>query len=257
MVNFKKIQREISKQEKHIFNITKEIKSIDQERETVIDVINKNFLSISIERVLMCLPTKAIGSITYADKLNTQSGLYNDLQFNKIIRYLSLIESLENDYNDSYLKTAKTYRRKPNKDSANALIEISTLIGNKYKLMNVLIDCVKSDKVLYNKVYNLLEDNSVFLTHVEAENYRNLSAICHNIITLVEQGAQLVEQSYQMNETLKRNGRHLWEIGNNLTKMDKSMKKINSSIQRGNFINAVQTYQLYKINKNTKAVLPK
>lgn len=246
-MNYQDLLIEIRKQESKISNAEKQIKSIDLKIEDTIKTIDIKLLSISIEGVLLSLPSKAVGSKAYAQKLNSQAQLYQDTQFNKIIRFLSLIEDIENDYNESYYDIGKSYLTRPNKNNAETLISKYTLLKNEYKLMNVFVDAVKTDKVLFNKIYNIIEDRGIFMSVYDKLNYHNLSSIASNMITLVE-------QSYLMNENLNSINNQLWENNNRLETMNDSLGELDASVKAGNFLSAIQTYQLYKINKNTKGL---
>ena len=125
---------------------------------------------------------------------------------------------------------------------------------DEYLLMDVLINSVDSDKVMFNKVYNTLEDRGVFLSNYDKLNYENLALIASNSVTLVS-------QNYIANNRLQSISNGLWELNSNVTELNdgisdvsNSIKSLHGSVKTGNFLNAVQTYQLYKIQKNTKSL---
>ena len=64
----------------------------------------------------------------------------------------------------------------------------------------------------------------------------------------------LVEQSFQMIQRLDTISSELWESNNKLDNINQSLNDINVSVKASNFLLAVQTYQLYKINKNTRGL---
>jgi|688.fasta_scaffold169567_2 hypothetical protein len=246
-MNYNELLIQIKEQGDGILLAENTIKSIEDKIKIKIENINNKFLSISIEDVLLSLPYKTFGSKSFAKKLNDKSKLYQDTQFNKIIRFLTLIEEIENDYNQSYLSLSKLYLTKPVKKQAEDLVSKYALIKNEYNLMNILINAIDSDKVLFNKTYNMLEDRGVFMAVYDKLNHHNLSTIATNMNTLVD-------QSYTMIESLNIISNELWESNNKLDNLNQSLKDINSSVKTGNFLLAVQTYQLYKINKNTRAL---
>ena len=244
-MKYQDLQAEIRSQEIKISKITEEIKSIDSKTNDIILKINAKYLSISIEEILLSLPNNAIGSERYAQKLNSQSGLYEDFQFNKIIRFLTLIEAIERDYNELYFSIGEKYLTNPNKKDVSDLIEKYSLLKNEYKLMGVLVEAVISDKVLFNKIYNVLEDRGVFMTKYDKYNYENLSSLASNMVTLVE-------ESFQINEHLSNINHELWETNNKLDDINDSLGRVDIGVKAGNLLRTVQTYQLYRINKNTK-----
>ena len=243
-MNYQNLLNDIDNGKSIISKIENEIQAIGLKINQTISLIDDKFLSIAIEDVLLSLPSKAIGSQTYAKRLNSQSDLYQDSQFNKIIRFLDLIESIENDYNDSYSSVGRRYLKNPDKSATVTLVSKYSLIKTEYQLMNVLVEAVRTNKVLFNKIYNKLEDRGVFLTTYDKMNIQNLSTIADNMISLVE-------QSFLMNENLSSINNELWEANTKLEDMSDSMGKLDKSVKAGNLLNAVQTYQLYKINKNT------
>lgn len=236
---------EIRELENTINAITRQTEHTDLKINELINKIDQKFLSISIEGVLLSLPNKAIGSKTYAQKLNSQCGIYEDVQFNKIIRFLSLLEEIELDYNNLYFRLGTTYLTKPNKKDAEILASKYTLLCNEYKLMRVLLDAVKLDKVQFHKTYNLLEDRGVFTTEYDRTNYYNLSTIASNIVILVEQNSQI-------NENLSNINHELWEANSKFDNINETLINIESGVNTGNLLSAVQTYQLYKISKKSK-----
>ena len=213
----------------------------------LIDRINSKYLSVALEGVLQSLPKKAIGTITFSEKLNKQASLYNDQQFNKIIRFLTFIEDSEKVYINSYISLSKKYISNPNKQNAEELITQHKLIYSEYKLMDVLCNGIQSDKVKFNKIYNTLEDRGIFLTQYEKINMEYLSSIAQNIETAVGQLSQI---NYSLNEV----NDNLWEMNDKFSSMADSLEEIDGGVKAGNTLKAVQTYQLYKINKNTKGL---
>ena len=208
----------------------------------LVEKINLKYLSAAIEDVLLSLPYKATGSILYSKKLNTQASLYNDHQFNKIIRFLTFIEDSEKVYNTSYKNLSKEYLNQPIKKDAEDLITQHKLIHSEYKLIDILCNGIISDKVNFNKIYNNLEDKGVFLTQYEKINMEYLSSISKNIFIVVS-------QLNNINSTLNEVADSLWEINEEVSSMSYSLKEIDGGVKAGNFINAIQTYQLHKINK--------
>lgn len=213
----------------------------------LVEKVNIKYLSVALEDVLLSLPYKATGSILYSKKLNDQASLYNDLQFNKIIRFLTFIEDSENVYNDSYETLKKSYLNQPIKQDGEDLITQHKLIHSEYKLMDVLCNAIVSDKVNFNKIYNTIEDKGIFLTHYEKINMEFLSSISENILLVVS-------QLHNINSTLYEVADSLWEINDGVSLMSYTLQEIDGGVKAGNFINAIQTYQLYNINKNNKKV---
>jgi len=89
---------------------------VSQRKKEITKLINKidsSFLSISIEKSLMLLPNNALGSKEFASRLNQKSSLYDNVQLNKIIRFLTFIENSEEQYNSFYHSIQKKYLKDP------------------------------------------------------------------------------------------------------------------------------------------------
>ena len=232
------ISKLIVSKEEYINNLSNKVKP-------VIEEIDSKYLSITIEEVLQNLPSNSIGSKGYIEKLNKQAELYNDVQFNKIIRFVSFIEESEKMYKKSYTELVTLYLSKPKKEDAEDLVTQHKLLYSEYKLMEVLCNCIKTDKVMFNKIYNSLEDRGVFLTKYEVMSMDYLSSIAGNI-------QDIVGYLSDINDTLSAISSSLWQIEKDTENMSDKLDEIDGGIKAGNLLKSVQTYELYKINKNTK-----
>jgi hypothetical protein len=100
------------------------------------------------------------------------------------------------------------------------------------------------NKVNSYKLYNILEDKGVFQNKFQRELIQNLGNINN---TLLKLNSSLIIGFENMSESL--NG--LTKTFNNVST---ELNKISSNIEMGNFVNMIQTYQMYKINQNTKRI---
>ena len=223
----------------------RKIDVLDKDVESAEHLIEMKLLSISIEDVLLTLPTKALGSNCYSKSLNEQSNLYEADQFNKIVRFLTLIEAIENDYNSFQKKVRKSYYLRPSKNDAETLVSRYNLLKDEYQLMDVLIDAVISDSVLFNKVYNMLEDRGVFMPAYDKMNFENLSSIASNMVQIVEQNAISTENLSNIN-------RELWETNSRLEYSNEFLVSIDAGVKASNILSAIQNYQMYRTRKILK-----
>lgn len=242
---FSSLNNEIEEISKLIASTEEYINTLSKKVKPVVEEIDSKYLSITIEEVLQNLPSNAIGSKGYIEKLNNQSELYNDVQFNKIIRFVSFIEESEKMYKESYTELASLYWSKPNKEDAEDLVMQHKLLFSEYKLMEVLCNCNKTDKVMFNKIYNSLEDRGIFLTKYEVMSMDYLSSI-------VEILQDVVGYLSDINDSLATINSSLWQIESSIENMSDKLDEIDGGIKAGNLLKSVQTYELYKINKNTK-----
>ncbi len=253
-IKYTEVINEIAAIKKLINTKNNEIAKSTNKVNPILKNINSKYLSTAIEGVLLSLPSTAIGSITYSKKLNNQANLYNAQQFNKIIRFITFIEDSEKVYNDSYLALSKKYLSRPIKKDAEELITQHKLIYSEYKLMDVLCNGILVDKVMFNKIYNNLEDKGIFLTKYEKINMEYLSSIARNIEQVVDQLNDINDSLIEVNEHLWQINDSIYSINDGISSMSDTLKEIDGGIKAGNFLNAIQTYQLYKINKNRKGL---
>jgi hypothetical protein len=215
----------------------------------IIERIDQKFLSISIEQALISLPNRAVGSKNFSKILNEKSSQYDNSQFNKIIRFLTFVENTEDNYNSFYGKVKSNYERNPEKSLMQELVNLNRIINYEYSLMKILCSQIDKNKVEFNKIFNAIEDRGIFLT--SSEKYQN------SILGKISGGLEEIAQKIDLtNEYLNDISFQLWEIDGNITNSISSiisqLDSVESSIQAGNALNAVQNYQLYKINKNIK-----
>ena len=120
--------------------------------------------------------------------------------------------------------------------------------------MDVLCNGILVDKVMFNKIYNNLEDKGIFLTKYEKINMEYLSSIARNIEQVVDQLNDINDSLIEVNEHLWQINDSIYSINDGISSMSDTLKEIDGGIKAGNFLNAIQTYQLYKINKNRKGL---
>jgi hypothetical protein len=101
-----------------------------------------------------------------------------------------------------------------------------------------------NNKVNSHKIYNFLEDKGVFQNKFQREILQNLGNINNSLLKI---NNSLIQGFENLSESL--NG-----ITNSLNNISGGLHKINSNLEIGNFVNMIQTYQMYKINKNTKRI---
>lgn len=225
---------------------------IDQKKkdiEKLVTKINLNFLSISVEKSLVSIPGNAIGSKEFSSRLNLKSSLYDNAQFNKIIRFLTFIENSEDEYNSFYHSIKKSYITSPDKSKMSQLISLNRIVNYEYSLMHLLCEQVDNNKVEFNKIYNAIEDRGIFQT--ASEKFQN--AMLEKISGTLE---DIVHRIDITNDYLKDISFQLWSIDDNITtstrEISNQLGSIESSVQAGNALSAVQNYQLYRMNKNIK-----
>jgi hypothetical protein len=94
-----------------------------------------------------------------------------------------------------------------------------------------------------NETMLKLDNYGVFLTKFERTSIENLEEINKSLNKL---NNTLIEGFSMITSAIE-------SLGNNLENIKDSIDKIDSTLDIGNFIQIIQSYQLYKINKNTKS----
>ena len=203
--------------------------------------IDQKFLSISIEHSLIALPSRAIGSKAFSLLLNKKSSLYDNTQFNKIVRFLSFIETCENRYNTFYDSIKRSYILKPVESEMRDLITMNRVINYEYSLMKILCVQVDNDKVEFNKIYNAIEDRGLFLTASEKYQNEMLGKISGTL-------KEISDKIDMTNEALNQISFQLWEIDSSINSSKDeiiySLNSLESAVQAGNALSAMQNYQL-------------
>lgn len=248
------ISMQLDNCKKKVENIRKEyqnqIKNNNDKIKNLINEININFLSISIEKALISLPDNAIGSKSFSVILNKKSTLYDNVQFNKIIRFLTFVENTEDHYNSFYDTIKNSYVSVPDKSKMQDLINLNRVTNYEYSLLKILCDTVDKNKVEFNKIYNAIEDRGIFLTASEKFQKQMLIEISDGL-------EDVVNRIDKTNEYLNDINYQLWSIDENISsstnEIVNQLGSIDSSIQAGNALSAAQNYQLYRINQNIKA----
>ena len=171
--------------------------------------------SIKLEKDLKKFPSQAIGSVTLYNKLNEKYRLYDENQFNKIIRFLEHIEIKEKNYRNLYVTFTNDYVSAPETISIQELKKEQKEINDCYKLLIVLVDEVNGDVVKFNKVYNKLEDSGLFLSVPEKKNLQYLDEISTKIDSAME-GLKVVFKSIEeSNKNIREINQNTAEISYN------------------------------------------
>jgi hypothetical protein len=108
---------------------------------------------------------------------------------------------------------------------------------------NLMIQFLREDnKVLFKELKYKLDDLGVYLTKFESENLKKLDLInkqLKDLIDSVQEGLQSI------NDTLE-------DIRGSIESVDGQLNKLNSKANASLLLSAINTYQMYKLNKNLK-----
>lgn len=131
--------------------------------------------------------------------------------------------------------------------------------------MSMITLLIEGDKFSFFEIYELFDELNVFDLKWE----RDLSEKLNTINTSINESSKLIEGSLkEINNSIyshsiemnKKLDKLTYTTENSIKTLTNSMntrlKSINSSIDTNNLLTLINTYQVYKINKNTKSLKP-
>ena len=127
---------------------------------------------------------------------------------------------------------------------------------NTYNLMllsslNMIITLTEDDRITFYEIYETFDKLNVFTSNHE----REMSMRLKNIESKLD---EVVQSIYQMEMNICSELYNLQfiteDMSDSLSGLSQGLSEINSSIQTNNLLTGIQTYQMYKINQNTKGL---
>jgi len=183
----------------------------------------------------------------------------------------------------SYLKTKRTniqnlFHSIKNTSYENELEELVGLLKNQvytYELLvfnsiNMVVSLVDSEYITFYEIYECFDQLGVFNSNWETEVFNNLEKINNSIeqvnLSIIKLNNnisrnlhELMYSIYHMENKIVNSVSNLSYVTQdsfrNLTfSVEKQLGSIDSSIKFNNLLTGIQTYQMYKINQNTKRI---
>ena len=165
----------------------------------------------------------------------------------------------------SYLKTKKSNTQKifeSIKDTKDdyELKELVNLLKNQihtYELLvfhsiNMITSLVDSDLITFYEIYECFDMLSVFNSNWENEVSNKLTDIGEGIRELMYSIYQMESKIVTSIDNLTYTAQDSFRELNN--SVNNQLSSINSSIKFNNLLTSIQTYQMYRINQNTKSL---
>jgi len=148
------------------------------------------------------------------------------------------------------LNSRKTTENSSNLDKIENIIiyhkEFVLFITNLLMMRDNLLNClIKSDPVNSKKIILRLEDLGILKTKFERDLLNSLDTISNQL-------SQLNKNIISITETLTD---HLQSIENKLETQSDQLSEISGQLTYNNLISTINTYQVWKINRNTKLSL--
>jgi hypothetical protein len=117
--------------------------------------------------------------------------------------------------------------------------------------LNMIISLTEDDRITFYEIYETFDNLNVFTSNHE----REMSMRLKNIESKLD---EVVQSIYQMEMNICYELYNLQfiteDMSDSLRGLPQGLSEINSSIQTNNLLTGIQTYQMYKINKNTKSL---
>jgi len=161
----------------------------------------------------------------------------------------------------SYLKTKKgniqsifnSIKDTPNQEVLNKYIEILKVDIHSYNLilfnsLNMIVSLVEDDMITFYEIYEMFDTLNMFDSKHEKDVSQKLTNIGVGLESLMyeirDMGNQISNSIDQLSYVTEESNKQLTE----------QLSEIDSTMKVGNLISTINTYQNYKINKNTKSL---
>jgi len=166
------------------------------------DIASKRLI-IKLEKELRTFPSQAIGSVVLYNGLNEKFDQFTTDQFNKIVRFLSHVESMEKKYRELYVDCTEKYHVNPKNIPIVELRKERKAIDLGYSLLSILVNEVQGDLVKFNQVYNKLEDEGLFMTVPEKRTQEYLCDISNKMDNVINGLKVLFQTLQETNRSLR------------------------------------------------------
>jgi len=218
-------------------------------------------------------------------KLDTDNNGVIDLidnDFPKLIsKYQKQIIGIDKNYIHQFVKVSNYISTKRNNiqvifksiDKINSKTDLDKRINllknqvHTYDLfifhsLNMIEALVSEDLITFYEIYEKFDKIGIYNSNWENEVSIKLTSIGSNLSSLGDKLDLLLDSISKMEQSIVSEIGYMnystqesfGELNDSLTS---SLKSINSSVDVNNLFTAISTYQLYKINKQTKSLLPK
>ena len=115
-----------------------------------------------------------------------------------------------------------------------------------FNSLNMITSIVNDDMITFFEIYERFDMLNIFDSKHEKDLSNKLTTIGNNIIDLIYTMESIGENISNELSDLK----YVTEESTRV--LEEQLTSINSSIDTNNLLTTIQTYQMYKVNKNTK-----
>ena len=141
----------------------------------------------------------------------------------------------------------------PNQKVLNEYVEILKDEIHTYNLilfnsLNMIVSLVEDDMITFYEIHEMFDTLNMFDSKHEKDVSQRLTNIGDGLESLMyeirDMGNQISNSIGELSYVTEESNRQLTE----------QLKEIDSSVQTNNLLTGIQTYQMYKINQNTKSL---
>ncbi|MDC0381064.1 hypothetical protein OAM52_05290 [Flavobacteriaceae bacterium] len=121
--------------------------------------------------------------------------------------------------------------------------------------LNLIVSLIEDDQITFYEIYEKFDKLNIYNSNWENEISQKLTSLNKGISELNSNIKGLMYEIRDMGDRIVNSIEDLSYITEESTKMlDNRLGEIDSSIKTNNLLTLIQTYQTYKINKNTKSL---
>jgi len=184
-------------------------------------------LSIVRENFLNNIPMSLNFSNNLEITLSSNQDELSEIKINKLTRFLTFIESKEELYKACYDQGCRVYNSDPKNHIFLRISDLYCIIIYYYQIFMLMLKTFKTNKVLFNKLYNLIEDEGIFLSKSEKETISYLKSIASGIQQINE---NLIDGFGRINSHLEKINLNIEYTLGELGDISSELNMVNNSL---------------------------
>ena len=195
--------------------------------------------------------------------------------------YIKNFVKLSNFLNSKKNSLQQTFEILVKVEFSKDLEPLSQILNNKihsynsilFHSLSMLVSLVRNEMITFYQIYEVFDEMNVFDSKFEKDMLGGIKNINSNLglvnqnLNKIEKGiVEFREQFYELMNQMKESDQRIIDSIDNLTyttsssiqslnnNVQNELNSINSSIKFNNLLTGIQTYQMYKVNLNTKSL---
>ena len=173
---------------------------------------------------------------------------------NHLVKISNYLKTKRSNIQEIFLEIRKTKNQSQLEENVGLLKnQIHTYEVVLFHSLSMITSIVEDDLITVNEIYEEFDKLKMFKTDHEKEVSQKLSDIGDGLSTLMYSINSMERNIVSgLNTLIYITEDGFLDLNNSLSR---ELQSIDSSIQSNNLLNTIQTYQLYKINKQTKGLI--